>query len=302
MVKKKQPNLRPLLIERNPDQGGVISMALGRLGSGKTNGLVHIARSIFERKVRIGRELKRMKNPASDKSEAYAKRLVANEMVYWIGCPDCQWRRLPKWLRSLLFVERGLKLKFYLDGKPFDPLAIPFNSFADLVKHAQASRINVVYLKGPHRIRDFIMYLIKTPSLGWASVIVDEAESITPGYEAGKTWHEVDSFVKLIKRSRKRRISLYTATQVKALMDHRFVALIMFWFLHTGTRAIPQTRIFQGAIDKLKIDEAWLATSGQFQKVSFPFYPASSDMMVLGLEEYEAPKPPSKEAKSQEVA
>lgn len=300
---KKQPNLRPLLIERNPDRGGVVSMGLGRLGSGKTNALCHMARSIFDRKVRVARELKQMKNPASSKSEAYAKRLVANELVFWIGDEDCQWRRLPKWVRPLLFVERGLKLEFYLDGKPFEPLAIPFNSFEDLVKHAQPNRVNVVYVSSPHKARDFIMHLIKTPRLGWVSVVVDEVENLCPGYEAGETWHKVDDFVKLIKRSRKRRVSLYTATQVKALMDHRFVALVMFWFLHTGTRAIPQTRVYQPAIDKLKIDEAWLATSGQFQKVSFPFYPASSDMVVLGLEGYQVPKPPSKETpKTQEAA
>lgn len=297
MVRKKQPNLQPLLVERDPDRGGVISMALGRLGSGKTNGLIHMVRTIFMRKVRVGRELKRMKNPASGKSEAYAKRLVANELVFWIGTEDCQWRRLPRWLRPLLFVERGLKLKFHLDGEPFDPLAIPFNSFKDLVKHAQPNRANVVYMSSPHKARDFIMHLIKTPSLGWVSVVVDEIENLCPGYEAGKTWHMVDSFVKLIKRSRKRRVSIYTATQVKALMDHRFVALVMFYFMHVGTRAIPQTRVYQPAIDKLKIDETWLATSAQFQKVSFPFYPAFNDMVVQGLEEYEVPKPPSKEVK-----
>lgn len=302
MVRKKQPDLTPLLIERDSDRGGVVSMALGRLGSGKTNGLIHMTRTIFMRKVRAARELKRMKNPASGESEAYAKKLVANELVFWIGNEDCQWRRLPKWVRPLLFVERGMKLKFYLDGKPFDPLAIPFNSFKDLVKHAQANRVNVVYVSGPHKARDFIMHLIRTPNLGWVSVIVDEVENLAPGYEAGETWHKVDSFVKLIKRSRKRRVSIYTATQVKALMDHRFVALVMFWFLHTGTRAIPQTRVYQAAIDKLKIDELWLATSGQFQKLSVPFYPASNDMIVVGLEQHEAPKPPSKETKSQEVA
>lgn len=299
---KVQPNLRPLLIERNPDQGGVISMALGRLGSGKTNGLVHTAHRIFQRKVRVARELKHM-NPAPDESTAYAKRLIANELVFWIGEEDCQWRRLPAWLHPLLFVERGLKLDFYRDGVLFDPITIPFDGFRDLVECAQQDRVNVVYLSNPHKVRDFIMYLIKTPSLGWVSVIIDEVENLVPGYEAGETWHKIDNFVKLIKRSRKRRVSIYCASQVKALCDHRFMSLVMFWFLHTGTRAIPQTRVIQPAIDKLEIDEAWLATSAQFQKVDFPFYPTSNDMLVQGLEEYEPPKPPSKEAKKpQEVA
>lgn len=289
---KKQPNLRPLLIERDSDRGGVVSMGLGRLGGGKTNALIHVARSIFNRKVRVARELKRM-NPAPDESTVYAKRLAINELVFWIGHEDCQWRRLPEWTHPLLFVERGLRLDFFRDGKPFCPMTIPFDGFKDLVKHAQPNRVNVVYLPGPHKVRDFIVHLIKNPTLGWASVFVDECESICPGYETGKVWHQVDDFVKSVKRSRKRRVSIYTTTQVKALMDHRFVSLVMFWLIHTGCRAIPQTRVNQPGIDNLEIDEAWLATSSQFQKVNFPFYGASDDMVVLGLDKYEAPKPPS---------
>lgn len=291
----RQPNLWPYLIERDPNLGAPVTMALGRMGSGKTNGLVHVARRLFERKIRGKKSLKKL-NP-DDSDDAYSKRLMADEIAFWIGDSDAQWRRVPSWIDKYIFVESGLNLHFYRNGAEFDPLAIPFGSYPELLKLARPDALNVVYSTTPGKSRELIEYLIKTPRMGWGTVVCDEVENLIPGYESGKTWHEIDSFVKLIKRARKRRISIFTATQVKALCDHRFTSLVMYWMLHPGCRAIPQTRVYQGAIDGLARNEAWLASQGSFQKVRLPLYLSKDDVIVTGLEEYRAPKPPTKGGK-----
>lgn len=290
---RMQPNLVPLQIERNVDQGGVLSLGLGEMGSGKTNALVHICRTVFERKIREQREVKRMDE---DDDGYYFKKLSADELVFWIGEEDAQWRRLPKSIKRLIFVERGLKLAFYRNGEVYDPEAIPFDSYEDLVKHAQQDHVNVVYLSNPHKVRDFTAYLIKGFAMRWCSVFIDEIESVVPGYESGATWHRVSAFIRLTKRSRKRRVSIYCDSQVKALIDHRFVALVMFYMFHRGARATAKTPVIQPAINNLRINEAWLATSGRFQKIYFPLYRAYDDVVVDGLEEYVPPSPPKKHA------
>lgn len=285
----KQPNLWRLLVTRDRNLGGVLTMSTGRLGSGKSNALVHICRRLFDKKVSAGRALKKCTLP-QDSSERYALRLVANEKVFWLGGADCQFNRVPRWITKRIYVEKGLDLKFFKDGELFDPMPIPFSSLKELVKLAQPNELNVVFLKDPGRQRDFIESLITSTSMRWASVFADESEAMCPGYETGKIWHEIDKFVRVLKRSRKRRVSLYAGTQTKSLLDFKFIAAISYWLFHIGARSIPQTRVKQFAIDSLKINQAWLASGGSFQKVRLPLYQIGVDLVVQGLTAYKPPE------------
>jgi hypothetical protein len=275
-ARKKPVNLWPKLLDRRSDLGGVCMLATGRMGSGKTSLLLHIARRLLEHKL----ELKAKPEPL-----AYSEKLILDEKLLWRGDTPAEWRKLPDRFERVVFVREGLDLKFYRNSELIDQPIVRFSTFEELVSKANPLALNVVYLRDAWDFMDLTTYVVNMPALRWTSLFYDEVEDIAAAYESGEKWHRVKMFSDAVKRSRKRRVSIYMATQGKSDIDHRVLRKIMYWAILPGARRVKDSRIWQRAIDKLKLGEYWLGTMGSFSKLAFPPYEPKDDMLVEGLDE-----------------
>ncbi len=282
----KRVNLWPHIIKRNPAMGGVSVLGLGQVGSGKTALLIHIAR----RKLEDKRELKK-KPDITDK-----ERLIADELLFWIDDPDCQWRRLPDYIaKKRIFVHRDLykRLKFYMNGNEIDVLTIPFDNFDELIELSDPMMLNVVYFPTREGYVDFIIHLIKAPKFRWFSVFTDELERLIWQYGGGDFLKKIQVVVDAMGRQRKRRVSIYAGTHNKSLIHWQFIKLIKYFAFLPGAKAIYDTRVNQACIDALKLGEFRLATAGKWDNPArtFPSYEVEDDLVVEGLDEIAIPTP-----------
>ena len=282
----KRVNLFPEIIERKPEMGGVTVELMGRTGSGKTALLTHIARRIFEHKKRL------KKKPNSTTME----KMIADEILFWIDDPDCQWRRLPNYVaKKRILAHRDIynHMTFYQDGQPIYIPVIPFSSFDDMMKNLNPDALNVVYLPSREEYLNFLNYLVKVPKFQWVSVFVDELERILRQYISGDELKRLESLVDTMIRGRKRRLSIFAGTHNRSLVHWQFNKLIMYYAFLMGAREIPDTRVEQRCIDALEIGEFRLATAGSWDNPAkrFPAYAPKDDMIVDGLDEFIIPSP-----------
>jgi hypothetical protein len=273
--KRTEANLWPLLINRNPDLGGVVVLECGKLGSGKTGLLIHTALRLLEEKERLLKQL--------DLSPV--TQLASQELLFWRGDPACQWRKLPPEFECKVFAIEGLDLKFFRNGIPFEMPITRFADFKELVGLADPAKLNVIYLPRALDHTEFFRYLVAAPATHWISFFMDEIEDVVPSYQTGERWQNVRKFTDSVKASRKRKVSLYSASQSRSDLDYRFCAKVMFNAFLPGAARVPGCRVWQRALDALKIGEYWLATAGLFQKLAFPPYISTDDVVVEGIAE-----------------
>jgi hypothetical protein len=277
-IKKRQrirAELWPLLIHRNQDLGGVVVLATGNLGSGKTCWLVHTAARLLEEKAKLLKQ--------ADLSPA--KRLVAEELLFWRGDVSAQWRKLPAPFECKVFVLEGLELKFYRNGVQFEMPLTRFKDFAELVKLADPAKLNVVYLDTPLDHAKFFRFLVASPATSWTSFFMDEVEDVCPSYLTGEAWQNIRRFTDSVKTSRKRKVSLYAASQSRSDLDFRFLAKVKFNVLLPGALTVHGSLVWQKSLASLRIGSYWITTGGLYDKLSFPPYISYDDVVVEGLSE-----------------
>lgn len=250
-------NIWELLVKRNPDQGGVVFLATGRMGSGKTSLLLNIARQILSQN-NLG------------------------ELTFWRGMFSAQFLKFDPWK---LFVEKSLydRLAFYERGRRIDPHVQEFSNFKELLKLAEPTYLNVVYFDDDLKWADFLSWLLVN-NPGWCSLFLDEVEDICPSGVQGDAWQHNARFGSAVKEARKQRVSIYTVTQNPADCDWRFLRKVMMRGFLIGSRKEKGIRVWQRAIDALKLGEAWLVISGSFEKIAFEPYPPKRDVVVKRVE------------------
>jgi len=280
-----QPNLFEELINRNPYRRGVSWTATGDVGSGKTALMDHIINKLFAHKRQVARELREGR---IDEEARWNYEQIAAEKIYWVGDADCQWRRIPESAAGkLFFVEDGLELKFFFDREPVEIKAVPFTDFEDVVAYAQPHKLNVVHIRDPLDVMDFIQYFI-SESLGeWVTVCVDEMEDICPAYMKEDNWARAQQFSKRMSRARKANISFYATLQSDSQLDWRTPDIVPYRGLCQGARRPKGWKIFEWVCGDVPIGQAHIATRAHFQKITYPPYLEKGTMKVKGLTMWE---------------
>lgn len=239
-------------INRNPDTGGIVLFAAGRQGCGKTSLLLTIANAIV-------------------------RRPEPRELVIWRGLFSCQFLKFWSWK---LFIEHGAPVKFMENGHDIALPIVNFNGFDDLLQNLEFGKLNVVYFNDDAKWIDFVDWLLIHGAGKWISVFIDEVEDLVPYGAPGEGWVRNKKFSDAVKSARKQRLSIYSATQKPADVDWRFRAKVMIWAMLRGARKEKGIRIWQRAIDALKVGEAWICESGDFQKIRFDPYPPRREVVA----------------------
>ncbi len=280
-----QPNLFQDLIVRNPYRGGVSWMATGDIGSGKTALMVRIVVRLFKCKRQIAALLR---EGEVDEESRWEYEQIAAEKVFWIGTADCQWRRVPERVaEKMFFVEDGLDLKFFLDRKEIQIKSIPFTDFEDVVAYAQPHKLNIVYIRDPLDVMDFIQFLINESLGEWVTVCVDEMEDICPAYMRENNWARAKDFSRRMSKARKRNISFYATLQSDSQLDWRTPDIVPHRGLCQGARRPDGWKIFPWVCGDVPLGQAHIGTRNHFQKISYPPYTKKGTMKVRGLTMWE---------------
>lgn len=278
----RQPNLFPKLYVRDPSQEGQSVMYTGTVGSGKTALMVHTLRRLFEEKQRVARELR--ENGGNGGKDTWANQQIANEKVFWIGDEDGQWSRLPVRVADrLMFVEDGMDPRFFLDGKQFEVKSIPFVDFSDIMDYADIRKLNIVYIRDPMRVMDFIQYLIDESLGEWVSVAVDEVEDIAPAYSEADNFKRAQRFARRVARARKARVSFYATLQSDSQLDWRTPSIVPYRGLCQGAKRPKGWKIYKQVAGNVPVGKAHIATRSYFQRIKYPPYTMMEKMKVKGL-------------------
>lgn len=276
---RKQPDLASELINRDPLRGGVTILDTGTVGVGKTALMIHTLRKLFDHKRKVARSLE--DRPGDEK---WAYQQIANEKIFWIGDEDCQYRRFPNEVaQKMIFVEDGLELKFYLNGEPIDVKSVPFVDFSDIMDYADLRKLNVVYIRDPLNVMDFVQFLIDESLGEWVSVAIDEVEDIAPAYARAGDFDRAQNFSRRLARARKANVSIYATLQSDSQLDWRTPNIVPFRGLCRGSKRPKGWKIFEYVAGNVPIGEAHIATRAQFQKIEYPPYTRNNVMKAKGM-------------------
>ncbi len=286
-----QPNLFQELVIRDPWRRGVSWMSTGDVGSGKTALMVHIINRLFANKRQVARDLREGKIDEEVRQE-YEQ--VAAEKIYWIGDTYCQWRRVPEtattgWAPNrkfgkLFLVEDGLKLNFFLDRSPVEIKSVPFTDFKDVVAYAEPHRLNVVYIRDPLDVMDFIQFLIDESLGEWTTVCVDEMEEICPAYMRKDNWRRAEEFALTMSQARKAKVSFYATLQAESQLDWRTPNIVPHRGFCQGARHPDGWKIYPWVCGDVPRGVAHISTRNHFQKITYPPYGKVGMMKVRGLD------------------
>ncbi len=290
-----QPDLFRELIVRDPSRAGKSLMITGATGFGKTALMVCITKGLFGNKRQVKRDLREGK---IDEDVKWEYEQIAAEKIYWIGDVDCQWRRIPESATprggppdrvsgKQFFVEDGLKLKFFLNGNPVQIKSVPFTDFSDVVAYAQPHRLNIVYIRDPLDVMDFIQYLIGNSTGGWSTVCVDEMEDICPAYMKKDNWWRAEELSRRLAKARKRNISFYSTLQSDSQLDWRVPNIVPHRGLCPGAKRPKGWEIYKWVCGHVPLGQAHIATFDNFQKISYPAYSKKGTMVARGLTMWE---------------
>lgn len=268
-------------------------MATGDTGSGKTALMTHVVDRRFVHKRQLARDLREGK---IDEDMRWDYEQIAKEKIYWIGDIYCQWRRVPEsattgWAPNrkfgkLFFVEDGLKPKFFFDRKPVEIKAVPFTDFEDVVNYAEPHRLNVVYIRDPLDVMDFIQFLIDESLGGWSTVCVDEMEDICPAYMEKDNWRRAEEFSRMMSQARKANVSFYATLQSDSQLDWRTPNIVPHRGLCQGARCPAGWKIYKWVCGDVPRGQAHIATRTHFQKIRYPPYIKRGTMKVKGLDKW----------------
>lgn len=248
----KQPPLwDKLCMARNPAFGGVSTVSIGRVGSGKTSMLNHQVKHLLDGK----------------KAE--------DEILWWYGREACQWQRLGA-DRCKILIDSNEIIEFR-EGSPKQPSGKrieldyqAFNNFKELLELADPTKLNVVY-QGMLKWPLFIHYIARR-SWGWNALFMDEIEDLAPENAAGDAHKSNQAMADIFKDMRKNNISLYGNTQAYSDLSYMVRSKIVMWCVHVGATQIKNCPVYKRAIQALRMGYAWLWTGGQFEKITYPPY------------------------------
>jgi len=246
---------------RDPAIGGYASLCVGPPGTGKTSLLLHEAKLFMK--------------------------LYPEELLFWRDSPDsiAQYNRIGKNWQVL--VEKGIDIRFHnLSEGGF--LKIPYKTFKtidDIVDQdtrkglVRKGMINVIYFKNEYDWIDLLCHLRHT--VGWQSVFIDEVEDIIPlnpskreGEQKNFRMEKNLQFSNSAKQIRKGLVNLISDTQAYYEIDWRFKSKLTFMCYLRGSKVDNESRINQGAIDKLLLGDAFVDMEHRiYGKLKFPGFP-----------------------------
>jgi len=296
-----QPYLFKELVVRDPYAEGVGVFDTGPMGSGKTALMIHQLRRVFDNKRQVTRDLREKKIP---KESVWEYEQIAREKIYWIGDSDGQWKRFPERVaEKLVLVEDGLELKFYANKVPMEVRSVPFVDFDDVVAYASPHKLNVVYIRDPLRVMDFIQHLINTSLGEWSSVAVDEVEDICPAYMGKTDFHRAKQFTRQLAKSRKADVSMYATLQSDSQLDWRAPNIVPYRGLCSGSKPPSGWKIYPQTAAGVPLGQAHIATRPQFELISYPPYLRGKKIKVKGIPMWtEMREQIKKEMKRQEIS
>jgi len=266
-------HLSEALIHNNHD-GGIVVGIFGAKGSGKTTLLIQITQKLS------------YINPITKK--------IAKEIVLWRGRDIDYWN----WLDT-----NKVLLHFHdLDEPTFTndlmieihklPQILRYNSNADLMKHIDPTRLNVIYEPQHYALSaelkniitkrgflkegvferigidpvifwfDFCNYLLLNKSFEFISIIFDEADDIFPEQPGGIRWHLQLWFKDVLRDFRKRNISLFFTAHSHQDIDFRIKSKIMTRIWMRGALPTAGSLVRRQAPLWLKPGQAFIERDG----------------------------------------
>lgn len=248
--------MEKIVMGRNFDRGAPTVLITGRLGSGKTSLLAHIARRILEKK-------------EEDDSRPQ------DEKLFWRGQESCQFLKLHDKVPYQVWVPEGRTVEF-ISPNGFDLDEKRFSTFKELYDRADPHKVNVVYMSFL-RLADFMAWLQRNV-FDWNSILVDEVEDLAPMGVGGEGYERVKRVANLLKECRKYRLSFYATTQSHSDVDWRVTKKIMCpIFLH-GAVPLKESPIWRRTIQALSMGQGWVSVGGNYEKFEYPAYPTPIDV------------------------
>jgi hypothetical protein len=148
-----------------------------------------------------------------------------------------------------------------------------FTDFEDLYKKSKKGKLNCVFFGDRLLVMDFLEFLMSKH--GWHTAFIDEISEICPAFTAGAIFKKIGWFANhVLGQTRKCWLTVVTNTQSTGDTDHRIRKKLNIHILMEGSKQNKETRVFQKAIDNLKVDHvhgsyAYVTTAGVFGVVRF---------------------------------
>jgi len=227
------------------DDGGILSLITGGMGSGKTSTMLSFA------------EYTLIHHPT--------------EKVFWSNIYNAPIQSLRigmnkhhimiKQDSGITFHDRSKRLK------QLHPQVTYFTDFNDLYEKAIPGKINAVFFGKRNIWMDFTHYLRSAGE--WVHIFIDELSEISPAFTSGELFKQIGRFSIDLKECRKTMLNIHTNTQALPDIDHRIRTKIMVRIFLPGAKSGKESRLSQGALDNLREDpfhgnEAYIESSGRF--------------------------------------
>ena len=192
-----------------------------------------------------------------------------------------------------VFRDARFPIRIY-EMKPGEPLipvdhirVRPFRGIQELLKKVKPGQMNVVFFK-PDELWHW-SYLLDRLRLDadWESCFFDEAEDLFPLNAPGKFYDANQMFSNSAKQIRKSRVCVTYNSQSASDCDWRLRRKCQVWFYLKGSRVDPVSPVFQGAISKLEVGQAYIDfMRGSFGVIRFnPYLPGPHEYMVLPVKD-----------------
>ena len=235
---------------RDPNAGGSFSSITGQPGCGKTSVMLGLTKYILKHN--------------------------KDELVYWSSSYGSPLQFFPLGMENIhILCKSGMNIQFWdrLKGCEMDLKHDTFTDFEDLYKKSIKGKLNCVFFGDRLLWMDFLEFLMSKH--GWHTAFIDEISEICPSFTAGKVFKKIGWFANhVLGQTRKCWLTVVTNTQATGDTDHRIRKKLNIRILMEGSRASKETRVFQKAIDNLKVDHihgsyAYVTTAGVFGVVRF---------------------------------
>jgi len=249
------------IIIRNRSLGGQLTFITGEQGSGKTTLMLQLLSELYKHDVCVWRGL--------DSAQAIQLFPYQKDIVILL--------KKGRKHKVRIIEERKYK-KTSLEELGYE--IIRYSRITDIEQKLQENKLNVLYMT----IEEWREWLIKLPKIRkytfWLTIAIDEFGEIAPAYPKGELWHKLQDLANGIKEYRKRYINLLAASQQAGEVDHRVRKKFQHRILGPGSIVEKHLRVWQKAIDNLKLGEAYICSS-KFEKFTFqPLKKQTKDLQI----------------------
>lgn len=231
--------------------GGRLTFITGEQGSGKTTLMLNWAHVFVDR----------------------------GDIVIWRGLFSGQAFKFYSGDIAVLLSSKYNYQPFRLGAREYEPLnwtdlgvryIETFDDIRKIESLAMDGVLNVVYM-GRDDWREFLSMLPKLRRYAfWLSIFIDEFENIAPHHPRGDMWRILNRMVDGLAEFRKRYINLIVATQQPTNVYWLVRKQFQYRVVLPGTDPEDDLPLLPQAIRALKRGEAWIVSSGWYEKFTFP--------------------------------